>query len=124
MNKCLIVDDSKVVRKFSKSIVESLGFESFEAQNGDEALKTCETMIPDIILLDWNMPVLDGLGFLEKFKEKYPTSTTKIIFCSTENELNKIKQAMSSGANEYIMKPFDLDVIKTKFINIGLLDGE
>ena len=124
MNKCLIVDDSKVVRKFSKSIVESLGFETMEAQNGDEALVLCAESLPDIILLDWNMPVLDGLGFLEQFKVKYPQSTTKIIFCSTENELNKIKQAMSSGANEYIMKPFDLDIIKTKFMNIGLLDAE
>lgn len=124
MKKCLIVDDSKVVRKFSRSIVEALGFEASEAENGLLALETCEKFNPDVILLDWNMPVMDGLGFLENFKQKYPTTETKIVFCSTENELVKIKKAMETGANEYIMKPFDLEIVKNKFINIGLLHGE
>ena len=121
MKTCLVVDDSKVIRKFARGIVEEIGFEVIEAVDGNDALNQCNNKMPDVILLDWNMPVKDGLGFLTDFKSKFAEAPTKIIFCTTENELGKIKKAMSAGADEYIMKPFDIDILRGKFAQVGLL---
>ena len=122
MTICLVVDDSKVIRKFARGIVEELGLEAVEAVDGQDALDQCARQMPDVIMLDWNMPVKDGLTFITDFKKTYPTSNTKIIFCTTENELEKIKTAVSSGADEYIMKPFDIEIVKSKMIQVGILN--
>ncbi|AIL65653.1 Chemotaxis protein CheY [Rickettsiales bacterium Ac37b] len=121
MKSCMIVDDSKVVRKFARRIVEELGFSVSEAGDGQEALSECEKNLPDVILLDWNMPNVDGLQFLNLFRKHQKWSHVIVIFCTTENELPKIKEALGAGANEYIMKPFDLEVVKNKFIQTGVL---
>lgn len=123
MKTCLLVDDSKVIRKFGRSIVEGMGFEVAEAVDGNDALEQCRQKNFDLILLDWNMPVMDGLTFMTKYKEEFKTSKTIIIFCTTENDLAKIKTAVTSGADEYIMKPFDAEIIKGKLIQIGLIEG-
>lgn len=117
----MLVDDSGVVRKISRKIVEELGFEVCEAENGSIALEVAEKTLPEFILLDWNMPVMNGLEFLKEFRKKHDANTVKVIFCTTENDIMKIMTAMEAGANEYIMKPFDADVIKTKLIQMGLL---
>ena len=123
MKTCLLVDDSKVIRKFGRSIVEGMGFEVSEAVDGSDALEQCRQKTFDLILLDWNMPVMDGLTFMTKYKEEFKGSKTIIIFCTTENDLAKIKTAVTSGADEYIMKPFDAEIIKGKLIQIGLIEG-
>lgn len=122
MKSCLVVDDSKVIRKFARTIVEELKFEALEAGDGKEALEQCAKKIPDVILLDWNMPVMDGMQFLTEFKQKYSGVKTKIIFCTTENEIAKIKSAVSAGADEYIMKPFDAEIVKGKFSQLGIIE--
>lgn len=116
---CLIVDDSSVVRKISSSILKNMGIEVLEAINGKEALERCEENKPDVILLDWNMPIMDGIAFLKEFRTK--EKETIVIFCTTENDLEKITEAMTLGANEYIMKPFDAEVIQNKFEQLGIL---
>lgn len=116
---CLVVDDSSVVRKVSRGILDSLGFEVMEAYDGQNALDQCKIKKPDVILLDWNMPVMDGMEFLRNFRQS--NSDTIVIFCTTENDIVKIMSAMEAGANEYIMKPFDGEIIKTKFLQMGLL---
>lgn len=121
---CLIVDDSSVVRKICKKIVLELGFDAMEACDGKDALEKCEEKIPDVILLDWNMPVMDGLEFLKAYRKKQQEHNTIVIFCTTENDITKIMMAMEAGANEYIMKPFDADIIKGKFEQMGLMDGQ
>lgn len=118
---CLLVDDSGVVRKVSRKIMEELGFEIMEAQDGKEALSKCDEKTPDVILLDWNMPVMNGLEFIKTYREKQLANDVKIIFCTTENDANKIMIAIEAGANEYIMKPFDADIVKTKLQQMGII---
>jgi len=120
--KCLIVDDSSVVRKVCRRIIESIGFTAQEAVDGKDALDKCADQQPDVILLDWNMPVMDGLEFMKAYRPQQQEHGTIVIFCTTENDITKIMIAMEAGANEYIMKPFDEEIIKTKFKQLGLID--
>ena len=122
MPSCLVVDDSRVVRKVARRIVEDLGFVCDEAEDGQKAYETCSKKMPDVILLDWNMPVMSGIEFLEKLREMENGSHPKVIFCTTENDMAHIMRAMNAGANEYIMKPFDSEIIESKFSQIGLLN--
>ncbi len=124
MKSCLVVDDSRVVRKVARRIVEDLGFECQEAEDGQKACEACEVSMPDAVLLDWNMPVMDGLEFLKKLRAMDNGNHPKVIFCTTENDMSHIQQAMQAGANEYIMKPFDKEIIENKFLQIGALSRE
>jgi len=121
MPSCLIVDDSKVVRKLARRMIEPLGFTIDEAEHGQEALDKCQSTKPDFILLDWYMPVMNGLEFLKAFRALPEASATKIIFCTTENNPEHIMQAVTAGADEYVMKPFDEEIIKSKMSQVGLL---
>lgn len=121
MKTCLIIDDSSVVRKVARRIVEDIGFECLEADDGITALKMCEKAMPDSILIDWNMPGMSGIEFLEKLRPMPGGDKPKVIFCSTENERVFIQRAMDAGANEYIMKPFDTDILVVKFAQTGLI---
>jgi two-component system chemotaxis response regulator CheY len=118
---CLVVDDSKVVRMVARKILEGLNFAISEAENGQLALDACRRQMPDVVLLDWNMPVLDGLGFLKALRASEGGSAPVVVFCTTENDLSRIQEAIVAGANEYIMKPFDRDIIETKFAQVGLI---
>jgi two-component system chemotaxis response regulator CheY len=119
MRTCLLVDDSRVIRKVSRQIFESIGFVCEEAENGKTALETCKTKLPDFILLDWNMPVMNGIEFIKALRQMPDGKNPVIVFCSVENDMNHIRAAIEAGANEYIMKPFDADIIRGK---LGLLD--
>lgn len=122
MKSCLVVDDSRVVRKVARRIVEDLGFECQEAEDGQKAYEACEQGMPEAILLDWNMPVMSGIEFLEKLRQMPEGGSPKVVFCTTENDVSHIQRALQAGANEYIMKPFDSEIIETKFKQVGLLD--
>ncbi len=117
----LVVDDSKLVRGISRKILEGFGFAVVEAEDGQVALTQCTALLPEVILLDWNMPVMSGIEFLRAFRSQYASATTLIIFCTTENDTSKIQEALSAGANEYVMKPFDADIIHGKLLQLGLL---
>jgi two-component system chemotaxis response regulator CheY len=121
MKTCLIVDDSRVVRKVARKILEDLGFSCTEAEDGQKALEACTAQMPDAILLDWNMPVMNGIEFLRKLRASPGGGAPKVVFCTTENELSFIQEALSAGANEYIMKPFDGEIVKSKLQQIGSL---
>ena len=79
------------------------------------------TTLPDVILLDWNMPVMNGIEFLRELRAAPGGDTPKVVFCTTENDLAHIMEAMGSGADEYIMKPFDAEIIESKFSQVGIL---
>ena len=121
MKSCLIVDDSKVVRMVARKILEDLQFEIHEAADGQAALDACNESMPDVILLDWNMPVMSGIDFLRALREVEGGKGPIVVFCTTENDIAHIQEAMEAGANEYIMKPFDSEIIETKFAQVGLL---
>lgn len=123
MPSCLVVDDSRVVRKVARRIVEDLGFACEEAEDGQKAYDYCSKQMPDAILLDWNMPVMSGIEFLEKLRAMNGGQGPKVVFCTTENDMAHITRAMSAGANEYIMKPFDSEIIESKFTQIGLINA-
>ncbi len=121
MKSCLIVDDSKVVRMVARKILHELNFETLEAADGSAALDICKKQIPDAVLLDWNMPVMDGIEFLRALRKLPGGSASIVVFCTTENDIDHIQTAIEAGANEYIMKPFDSEIIQAKFQQVGLL---
>ena len=121
MKSCLVVDDSKVIRMVARRILETLDFEILEATDGQEALDACLAEMPDAILLDWNMPVMDGIDFLRSLRVSAGGDAPVVVFCTTENDMSHIVEAMKAGANEYIMKPFDKEIIEAKFAQVGLL---
>jgi len=121
MASCLIVDDSKVVRMVARRILEDLNFDILEAEDGQGALDICLKGMPDVILLDWNMPVMNGLEFLKQLRLAEGGNEPVVVFCTTENDMAHIREAISAGANEYIMKPFDRAIIEAKFSQVGVL---
>jgi two-component system chemotaxis response regulator CheY len=121
MKSCLIVDDSRVVRMVARKILTELQFDVSEAEDGQKALEACLLAMPDGILLDWNMPVMSGLEFLEALRATPGGDKPIVVFCTTENDVSNIIKAMGAGANEYIMKPFDMEIIQSKFEQVGLL---
>ncbi|MEH6474226.1 MAG: response regulator [Sneathiella sp.] len=121
MASCLIVDDSKVVRMVARRILEDLKFEIREAEDGKGALDSCLNEMPDVILLDWNMPVMNGIEFLRELRASEGGDGPVVVFCTTENDMAHIREAISAGANEYIMKPFDRAIIEAKFSQVGVL---
>lgn len=121
MKTCLVVDDSRVIRKVARRILESLQFEVIEACDGSEALNQCKSRMPTSILLDWNMPVMDGITFLRQLRKEDGGNEPVVIFCTTENDFSHITEALSAGANEYIMKPFDGEILEAKFQEVGLV---
>jgi len=122
MKTCLVVDDSSVVRKIGRRILEEMGFEITEAEDGEKALEICKLAMPTAVLLDWNMPVMDGYEFLGHLRRLPGGDAPKVVFCTTENGMDHISRALNAGANEYIMKPFDKDIVAAKFQEVGLVD--
>jgi len=105
----------------ARKILEELDFEVEEAEDGRGAMDSCKRRMPDAILLDWNMPVMNGLDFLKQLRQLAGGDAPIVVFCTTENDIQHIQEAMNAGANEYIMKPFDGDIIQAKFSQVGLL---
>ncbi|MFN7709735.1 MAG: response regulator [Holosporales bacterium] len=121
MTLCLIVDDSSTVRKAIRYIVQDFSFTIEEAEDGEKALEKCHISMPDVILLDWNMPVMNGMEFLKAIRSEPGGSRPKIIFCTTENEFSRIQEAIVNGADEYVMKPFDKNIIREKLEQVGII---
>jgi two-component system chemotaxis response regulator CheY len=121
MNTCLVVDDSGVVRKIARRIIEAMNFHVIEAEDGEKALEACKRAMPEAVLLDWNMPVMDGYEFLGNLRRMPGGDIPKVVFCTTENGMDHISRALAAGANEYIMKPFDKDIVAAKFEEVGLV---
>ena len=120
MKTCLVVDDSKVIRKVARHILETLEFNVAEAGDGREALAYCQVTPPDVVLLDWNMPVMSGMEFLRALGASGMTPRPKIVFCTTENGVGHIRAAIDAGADEYVMKPFDRETLQSKLQIVGL----
>src|SRR2546423_14386114 len=105
MKSCLIVDDSKVIRKVARHILETLEFEVEEAGDGQEALSRCEAKMPDVVLLDWNMPVMSGMEFLKLLRQRGHSDQPKVVFCTTENDMAHIRAALEAGPAGEFHKP-------------------
>jgi len=121
MKRCLIIDDSRVIRRVTSRIVEDLGFEAEEAENGDVALKASKIRMPDIVLVDRDMPVMDGLTFIKELRKLPQGKNVFTVFCTVGNEPADIQEALDAGIDEYIMKPFDSEIVRSKFQILGIL---
>jgi len=121
MKTCLIVDDSSVVRKVARRIVERLEFEVREAEDGVQAMAQCVQALPDAVLLDASMPNMDGYEFLRALRRMPGGDRPKVILCQVENDLAQVARARHAGANEILLKPFVKDHVEAKFGAIGLI---
>jgi two-component system chemotaxis response regulator CheY len=121
MKQCLIVDDSRVIRKVARRILEDLRFETDEAEDGAAALDICRRSMPDAILLDWNMPNMSGIEFLRTLRSEPGGGKPVVVFCTTENDIAHITEAIGAGANEYVLKPFNSEIVLAKFTEAGLM---
>lgn len=124
MHKFLVVDDSRTLRTIVCRALHQRGFATSQAENGQVALDVCTEAMPDAIVLDWNMPVMDGVEFLKALRTLPNGGMPKVIFCTSESDMDRIATALEAGADEYIMKPFDDDILNTKLDMIGFAAAE
>jgi two-component system chemotaxis response regulator CheY len=122
MKRILVIDDSSTIRKAIRRILETAGFSVVEAGDGAEALQlaTAPAAAFDGVLCDIDMPVMDGLTFLERFTATAGATRPPVIMCTTHNTFDKIQRALELGATEYIMKPFDAEIIGAKLASCGV----
>ncbi len=120
--KALIVDDAKVVRVALGRIMNQLGYESVTAEDGQQALDAmAEHPDTDVVMLDWNMPVMNGYDFLIAMRAMPEHGAKpKVIMVTTETGMPQMLKALAGGADEYIMKPFDKEMVAGKLEMVGL----
>lgn len=121
MKLCLVVDDSRVIRRVAVKIVQDLGLDVEEAENGRKALNACAIRMPDVILVDTEMPDLDGVATVKQLRKMPGGDKVVVVYCATENDPGFIRHALDAGGNEYIMKPFDSEIVRSKFLLLDLL---
>ena len=119
---CLVVDDSRVIRRVAVDMLKDLGFAVAEAEHGLAAVEFCRTRVPDFVLLDWNMPEMDGISCLRTLRAMALEPRPAVVMCTTESGMPKICEALEAGADEYIMKPYDRDVLLDKLEQLGLTE--
>ena len=121
MPRCVIADDSKVIRMLLSRIMTNFGFEVSEVEDGEELLENCLTTQPELIISDWESPAMDGIDVLYKIRGYSRLKQPKFVFCSSFNDISKAQEAVDGGADDYIFRPFDEEIIATKLTILGLL---
>ena len=114
-----------MVRRVAARIIRELGLETLEAKTGQEALDLCSDRMPDAILMDWNLSDMQAAPFLHGLMEtveRHNKARPTVIFCSGERSVPRIVEALKAGADEYIMKPFDSDIVRAKLVLAGLIE--
>lgn len=121
LSRCLVIEDSRVMRRIECTLLEELQFETVEAEDGDSALQHCRSGIPELILLDIDLPKAGGFEFLRKLNRQAGEKRPVVVFCNTENDPDQISQALLAGANDYIQKPFGRAELKVALTATGVL---
>jgi two-component system chemotaxis response regulator CheY len=116
---CLLVDDSRMIRKVSRRIVESVGYAVIEAENGEEGLARCRAAMPDLVITDWNMPVMSGIEFVTALRAIPTARPPKVVFCTTNSGAKDIHKGIDAGADEYVIKPFDEAALLSRLQAVG-----
>jgi len=120
--KMMLVDDSSAMRRIQRNVLKKLGITDIdEAGDGAIAIEKLAAAPVDCILLDWNMPNMDGLTCLKQIRSLDKIKGLKVIMCTSESEKTKIVEAIKAGANNYVVKPFTPEVLKEKLVDLGLL---
>ncbi len=104
---CLVVDNSRMIRKVARKIVESVGYTVVEAENGVEGLARCRAAMPHLVITDWNMPVMSGIEFVTALRAIPTECRPRVVFCTTNSGARDIHKGIEAGADEYVIKPFD-----------------
>lgn len=123
MPSCIIADDSKIMRMLLSKIMENFGYSVTEAENGDELLELCADKVPDLIICAWQIPLIDGIDVLIKIRSDKKIKQPAFIFCSYIKDADIIRQALDAGADDFIMRPFDEDIIASKLKIIKVSRG-
>ncbi len=118
---CLVVDDSRMIRKVARRIVSGIGFTVLEAENGEEALAHCRKAMPDLVLTDWDMPVMSGLDFVATLRALPGGGNAKVVFCTSKSSVHDIHDGIAAGADEYVVKPFDELGLRRKLEVLGFV---
>lgn len=116
---CLIVDDSRMIRKVARRIVEGIGYTVIEAENGEEGLARCRAAMPDLVITDWNMPVMTGIEFVTALRALPTARAPRVVFCTTNSGAKDIHKGIAAGADEYVIKPFDDTSLISRLQAIG-----
>jgi two-component system, chemotaxis family, chemotaxis protein CheY len=123
--RALVIDDSRAMRRIVTSILEGFGYELRDAGHGREALDVLnEGWVPDLVTVDWNMPVMDGLQFVSAVRSNPAWRSMTMMMVTSESEHTQIVRALAAGAHEYVIKPFTADAIRDKLALLGLLPQE
>jgi two-component system, chemotaxis family, chemotaxis protein CheY len=117
MKLCLVVDDSEIVRRVAINLLQSSEHSFIEAASGERALEMCAAGMPDMIIVDWQMPGMSGIEFIQSLRLQPEGTSPFVIYCSTENDPADIAKALAAGANDYLLKPFDRDSLKAVFFH-------
>jgi two-component system, chemotaxis family, chemotaxis protein CheY len=120
MKHCLIVDDSRVVRTVARRILENLSYSVDEVEDGMTGLRACREKMPDLIFLDWNLPQMKGLEFIKSVRNQHDGRHPVILFSATERDPDEVASAFAAGADELVMKPFDVGLMRAKLESAGV----
>ena len=118
----LVIDDSSVIRTVARRILEDHDFEVVEAEDGEKGLSECQRQMPDLIIVDWKTPALAGVAFVRALRRTSGGNKPKVVYCSAENDPEQVSRALAFGADLYVLKPFDRDVIAEMLRDLGLSD--
>jgi two-component system chemotaxis response regulator CheY len=120
MKRCLIADDSDVIRKVARHFIERMNYEVVEAESGPALLEICKRQMPDLIVLDWILPQMSTVEILTGLRLQAGKKRPFVLYCTTENDPADISRAFSAGADDYMMKPFDRESLTARFTSLGL----
>ncbi|MFN4113325.1 MAG: response regulator [Sphingomonadaceae bacterium] len=118
---CLVVDDSRMIRKVARRIMEQYGFAVSEAENGQEAIARCRSAMPDLVLTDWDMPVMTGPEFVAALRGLPGSADTRVVFCTSKSGALEIHHGIAAGADDWIVKPFDENTLGGKLAALGFV---
>ena len=116
--KALLVEQSKTMRSIQKSVLTQLGYDEVqEAMDGEEALRALQSFTPDLVLVAWNMPNMNGVTFVKEFRKR--NRAVPIIMVTSESERNRVVEAIKAGVNDYIVKPFTPDILSQRITEVA-----
>ena len=123
--KAIVIDDSSAMRRILRRLLEGIGFEVQEAGDGQQGLECLDDHPnPEIVVVDWNMPVMDGLQFVKAVRANPRFEKLKLMMVTTETEPHRMAQAMMSGVDEFVMKPFTSEILLDKLRLLGVATGD
>jgi two-component system chemotaxis response regulator CheY len=124
--KALVIDDSKAMRRIIQTTLKGLGFDVQQAEHGGRGLEMLNATNGgfDLVMVDWNMPEVNGFQFVQRVRENSAFDDIKLIMCTTETEFDQMLKALDAGANEYLMKPFTKEALLDKLGLVGLVETD